>query len=269
MSKHSFTAKLRSPASAVVAFVFLVTGGAVTSQAAFSPSAAVVVEGANPGDTYTHRHRNRPIKAPCVKKRKKQDKPTRICRRGNRVVHHAGDTRRATRRQVQAMWDVPAVTSDTTMGEAFMEYRQARQAGMTGAAANPIRYRTFWQKGINLPVATVFYEEKHVGMGFFNGEDVWVKANEGPGRYSGYHRCGISSGIGYDVYSTGCHYNSKWLDTGNEYVQFWDYFTVSFGWRGLPFRFPYNMHTNLHVNGKLTFWRLSHRDGESNPGSES
>ncbi len=123
-----------------------------------------------------------------------------------------------------------------------------------------IRWKTFTQSGISVPGVKTLYNERHEGMAFFNGDDVWIAPNHGEDD-SGYHRCGLETQApGFSVTNTDCSENSKYMPSGSEYIQFWDYFEVA---AVCKWCFPthYDMHTNIHESGYVSFWFFDDKRG--------
>lgn len=187
---------------------------------------------------------------PCKMKYKKKPAKRKHCDGASKLRMHVSKAHRASARQIARNGELVS-PSGTTL-------REAAKRG------TPIKWKSFWQSGITLPGVETLYDEKHEGMAFYNGEDVWIAPNHGV-EDGGYHRCGIETQFpGFSVNNTNCSENSKYMpNTGTEYIQFWDYFEIAAGCRWC-FPTHFNMHVNIHENGHVSFWWFDDRRKENN-----
>jgi hypothetical protein len=177
---------------------------------------------------------------PCKLKYKKKPAKRKQCNGAGKMRMHVSKAHRASARQIARNGDLVSPSGVTL--------REAAERGGAGS----IRWKTFWQSGITIPGVESLYDERHEGMAFYNGEDVWIKADHGSD--DGYHRCGIETQMpGFSVNNTDCSENSKYMPSGTEYIQFWDYFEIA---PVCKWCFPthYDMHVNIHENGYVSFW---------------
>jgi len=221
---------------------------AVTLAPASPASANQIAEGSGNSSYHAKRYEK-----PCKMKYKKKPKLRKQCNGAGHIRSHASKARRVTRDMMREYGDLKPMTSGD------MTLREAMNTKQRGTFAP--RWRTFSQNGIAVPGVNTLYDERHEGMAFFNGEDVWIASNHGV-EDSGYHRCGIETQFpGFSVNNTDCSENSKKMPgTGTEYIQFWDYFEIA---AVCKWCFPthYNMHVNIHESGHISFWFYDDRRG--------
>lgn len=216
---------------------------AASLTASAGPVSAVVVDGSGTTSAWSSSKKVERYEKPCRQKRKHNGKNPRWCKGGSKLRMHVSKQHKVTQSQATKYAGLVS-PSGTKFSDAYAEMQ---------AGGNDIHWKTFWQKGITLPGPDILYQEKHEGMAFYNGDDVWIAANHGYPD-DGYHRCGVRQvERGFDVTVTDCSVNSKYMDSGSEYIQFWDTFTVAPLFRYvIPTHF--DMHTNIHESGYVSFW---------------
>jgi hypothetical protein len=198
------------------------------------------------GSHFTHRHHNRHQGRPCRERAHGLHRSLRACH--GYVVNHAGKEHRLSHSMLAKYGGL--VSADGT---------SLRQA----AATSSVRWRTFWQDGMTLPGPDVLYQEKHDGMGFYDGTHVWIDPpGGGP---VGDHSCYATHEIGFDVSLESCSEKFRFTDANTPYIQFWDYWKVGIIWARFPLSTHYNMHVNLHASGRLTFWFDDDKLGDDLP----
>lgn len=205
------------------------------------PTSAVPI-GETSGDRpYSASRKISPYEKPCKMKNKHKPKKRKACKGASKMRMRASKVHKVTAKQIAKYGDLVS-SSGVTLREAAK-----------GDDSPPIKWRSFTQGGITIPGVKALYNETHKGMAFFNGEDVWIKASHGHDD-DGYHHCGIETQMpGFSVNNTKCDENSKYMDSGTEYIQFWDYFEIA---PVCKWCFPthYNMHVNIHESGYISFW---------------
>ena len=85
------------------------------------------------------------------------------------------------------------------------------------------------------------------------------------GSDDGDHSCIPYAGFGYANQTVECSEHWRTTNTGEEYVQFWDYFRPSAFVNGFPIGRTYDLHVNLHASGLLTFWNGGTKTGDNTP----
>lgn len=149
--------------------------------------------------------------------------------------------------EITADEGVPASEADLAADGELVSDR-----GMTLAAAakkRKIYYKT-WKQARRSPARV--WQERHTGLFYFDGKDVWVRPHRGN---EGYHRCGDNYGIGYEITITECSLNWKWNTNGTLALQQWDIFKVHVATKHGPVAFTHKMHVNTYKSGTVTFWQ--------------
>ncbi|MFJ6568133.1 hypothetical protein ACIQNU_11955 [Streptomyces sp. NPDC091292] len=117
-----------------------------------------------------------------------------------------------------------------------------------GAAAT-IWTKTWWQQ-----VRGLYYynwKERHEGRIFFDkGNNVWSTTSRSG--FKGYHKCGISSGIGYDIQVKECSTERRY-DLNKNPISEWDRFRVHVVYKGIPIYSTKTIHANAYPSGTVTF----------------
>jgi hypothetical protein len=216
----------------------------LTAPVATSPAAGQQVAEGSGSSSVRDTDRSKPYERPCRVKRRAQDKSTRICNREGKVRVYASPKKKVSSKMVEKWGDVQS-SDGTTLKAA---YRAQQQGGAT------VYWRTFWQAGIDIYGINQLYNEKHEGMAFFNGDDVWVGKK-------GYHRCGLDREVGFVVETEECAENYKYMPSGTEYIQFWDFFTVKPLTSVIMPAIHYDMHVNVHESGTISFWFYDKKEG--------
>ncbi len=211
-----------------------------------APAPAYLVEGDGGSTAWSKTRHIGAYEKPCKMKMRKHPKR---CDGEGKLRMRVSKAHKVTSQQIAKYGDVKSSNGVTL--------REAYQKGGDGS----IKWKTFSQSGIVIPGVDVLYDERHEGMAFYNGEDVWIAANHGHDD-SGYHRCGIEQQApGFSVNNTECSENSKYMPSGTEYIQFWDYFEVA---PVCKWCFPthFDMHVNVHENGYVSFWWFDEKGEE-------
>ena len=153
----------------------LVLVALVVSCLAASPVEANQIGEAGGGKSWSGKRLVKAYEKPCKMKFKKKPAKRKKCNGASKVRMHVSQAKRPSRRMIAKYGDVTS-SSGVTLREAYQ-----RRGGQ------PVRFRTFWQSGITSWGVEELYDERHEGMAFFNGEDVWIAPNHGV-EDSGYHR---------------------------------------------------------------------------------
>ncbi len=207
------------------------------------------VEQAGPRAHWTHRHHAPSLAKPCRQKAHKHHRSARHCHGFQN--NHVSARHPLHRGKMLSRYGDLTAPDGTTLRSAFNRPQGADKAG-----SRKIYWRTFWQDGLTVPGPRNLYQERHDGMGFFDGKHVWFN---GPGNRPGDHSCYTVHEIGYDVTTDECDEKLRYTDSNTPYIQYWCRFKVGFLYSGLPFSTHFDMHANIHAGGGITFWRGDER----------
>jgi hypothetical protein len=217
----------------------LLAGAAVTIGPAPAVSAMPIDDG---GGYLDATHHNRPIGQVC---RTRYRHHPHSCR--GRVHVHLSHRHRVDRRTAHA--DAGYVNgSGETLLHAFN--RHAKTGGTIWSVTWYQRAYTYhWWDLASLQL----YNSHQHGKAYYDGQDVWVDSDR-RGTDPGNHLCYADRSVLFDVTIDNCWENWMTDDSGHEYTQMWDEFTISALLHGVPVWRQVQIHANVHANGLVTFW---------------